>query len=90
MQRALAAGCSPSLRYYYMGYYIHTCPKMRYKADYTPSELLCPSQQVGHSHASAAVNFDRHGFWLGMCVWGVPGPVGVWAVSVAVQEEAFT
>lgn len=45
----MAAGCSPSLKYYYMGYYIHTCPKMRYKADYTPSELLCPSQQVGHA-----------------------------------------
>ncbi|KAI8475389.1 MAG: arginine-tRNA-protein transferase [Monoraphidium minutum] len=30
------------LAYYYMGFYIHTCPKMRYKADYAPSELLCP------------------------------------------------
>ena len=32
----------PTLRYYYMGYYIHTCPKMRYKAEYKPSELKCP------------------------------------------------
>jgi arginyl-tRNA---protein transferase len=32
----------PSLKYYYLGYYIHTCPKMRYKAQYAPSELLCP------------------------------------------------
>lgn len=32
----------PDLRYYYMGYYIHSCPKMRYKANYRPSELLCP------------------------------------------------
>ncbi|CAN8073829.1 unnamed protein product [Agarophyton chilense] len=31
----------PSLRYYYMGYYIHSCPKMRYKASFYPSELLC-------------------------------------------------
>lgn len=31
----------PSLRFYYMGYYIHSCPKMRYKALYYPSELLC-------------------------------------------------
>jgi len=23
-------------------YYIHICPKMRYKADYHPSQLLCP------------------------------------------------
>lgn len=27
----------PDLQYYYMGYYIHSCPKMRYKADYSPS-----------------------------------------------------
>ncbi|XP_078436481.1 arginine-tRNA protein transferase 1 [Wolffia australiana] len=32
----------PSLQYYYLGYYIHTCRKMRYKAAYHPSELLCP------------------------------------------------
>eukprot|EP00250_Pteridium_aquilinum_P006519 c16419_g1_i1 orf=461-2347(-) len=32
----------PSLEYYYLGYYIHTCPKMRYKGAYRPSELLCP------------------------------------------------
>lgn len=42
---ALAAGAT-SLQYYYMGYYIHTCPKMRYKAEYHPSELLCPEQYV--------------------------------------------
>lgn len=23
------------------GYYLETCPKMRYKADFQPSELLC-------------------------------------------------
>jgi len=32
----------PSLQYYYPGYYIHSCSKMRYKAAYHPSELLCP------------------------------------------------
>lgn len=31
-----------SLEYYYLGYYIHSCSKMRYKAAYRPSELLCP------------------------------------------------
>ncbi|XP_073402698.1 arginyl-tRNA--protein transferase 1 isoform X1 [Dendrobates tinctorius] len=30
------------LCYYYMGFYIHTCPKMRYKGQYKPSQLLCP------------------------------------------------
>ncbi|CAD6186348.1 unnamed protein product [Caenorhabditis auriculariae] len=32
---------SPDFLYYYMGYYIHSCPKMRYKAKFRPSELLC-------------------------------------------------
>ncbi|KAH9278422.1 Arginyl-tRNA--protein transferase 1 [Echinococcus granulosus] len=27
---------------YYMGYYIHSCAKMRYKAQYFPSYLACP------------------------------------------------
>ncbi|KAJ3311652.1 Arginyl-tRNA--protein transferase 1 [Blyttiomyces sp. JEL0837] len=32
----------PELRYYYMGFYIHSCPKMRYKAQFKPSDLACP------------------------------------------------
>ena len=31
------------LPYYYLGYYIESCRKMRYKAEYRPSELLCPT-----------------------------------------------
>lgn len=38
----------PSLQYYYMGYYIHTCPKMRYKARISPSYLLCPETYTWH------------------------------------------
>ena len=30
------------LPYYYLGYYIHSCPKMNYKSQYDPSEILCP------------------------------------------------
>ncbi|CAJ0962852.1 unnamed protein product, partial [Mesorhabditis belari] len=29
------------LKYYYMGYYINSCPKMRYKGKFRPSDLLC-------------------------------------------------
>uniref|UniRef100_H2Y4K0 Arginyl-tRNA--protein transferase 1 n=2 Tax=Ciona savignyi TaxID=51511 RepID=H2Y4K0_CIOSA len=32
----------PCLTHYYMGYYIQSCPKMRYKSAYKPSYLLCP------------------------------------------------
>eukprot|EP00980_Cylindrotheca_fusiformis_P020579 scaffold7641_cov115-Cylindrotheca_fusiformis.AAC.25 len=28
--------------YYYLGYFIESCQKMRYKAEYRPSQLLCP------------------------------------------------
>ncbi|CAG2164796.1 unnamed protein product [Oppiella nova] len=31
----------PDLKYYYMGFYIHSCPKMRYKGRFSPSDLLC-------------------------------------------------
>ncbi|XP_019737591.1 arginyl-tRNA--protein transferase 1 isoform X2 [Hippocampus comes] len=37
---------SPKLSHYYMGFYIHSCPKMRYKGQYRPSELLCPETYV--------------------------------------------
>ncbi|XP_040217890.1 arginyl-tRNA--protein transferase 1 isoform X4 [Rana temporaria] len=35
-------GKTADLSYYYMGFYIYSCPKMRYKGQYKPSELLCP------------------------------------------------
>uniref|UniRef100_A0A915Q444 Arginyl-tRNA--protein transferase 1 n=1 Tax=Setaria digitata TaxID=48799 RepID=A0A915Q444_9BILA len=31
----------PLLHYYYMGFYIHSCQKMRYKSHFHPSDLLC-------------------------------------------------
>ena len=33
---------NPSLQYYYMGYYVHDCPKMNYKRHYNSAYLLCP------------------------------------------------
>ncbi|XP_067858366.1 arginyl-tRNA--protein transferase 1 isoform X2 [Heptranchias perlo] len=37
---------APNIRYYYMGFYIHSCPKMSYKGQYHPSDLLCPETYV--------------------------------------------
>ncbi|XP_067382074.1 arginyl-tRNA--protein transferase 1 isoform X1 [Channa argus] len=37
---------SAKLCYYYLGFYIHSCPKMRYKGQYQPSDLLCPETYV--------------------------------------------
>jgi arginyl-tRNA---protein transferase len=33
----------PELKYYYMGFYIPNCTKMKYKGNYKPSDLLCPA-----------------------------------------------
>jgi arginine-tRNA-protein transferase len=30
------------MKYYYLGYYIHNCTKMKYKGQFVPSEVLCP------------------------------------------------
>lgn len=38
----------PSIRDYCMGFYIHTCPKMRYKGSFSPSRLLCPETYTWH------------------------------------------
>ncbi|RHZ50559.1 hypothetical protein Glove_495g22 [Diversispora epigaea] len=36
------------LHWYYMGFYIHTCPKMKYKGQYKPSDLLDPETYEWH------------------------------------------
>lgn len=35
-----------NFRYYYMGFYIDTCQKMKYKGEFHPSELLCPESYI--------------------------------------------
>lgn len=45
--RELAKQC-PNLTNYYLGFYIPTCPKMRYKANVKPSYLLCPEAFTWH------------------------------------------
>lgn len=39
---------SVQLTNYYLGFYIPTCPKMRYKANVKPSYLLCPEVFTWH------------------------------------------
>lgn len=39
---------NPSITSYYMGFYIHSCPKMRYKSGLQPSHLLCPEAYTWH------------------------------------------
>ncbi|KAL5561031.1 hypothetical protein UlMin_030778 [Ulmus minor] len=66
----------PSLQYYYLGYYIHSCNKMRYKAAYHPSEHLCPLRYQWVSFDIARPWLDRkryvqktnHWFFFGPCL----------------------
>lgn len=45
--RELQKTC-PQLSQYYLGFYIPSCPKMRYKANVKPSFLLCPEVFTWH------------------------------------------
>jgi arginine-tRNA-protein transferase len=42
----IRANLTTSFAYYYMGFYIYTCQKMRYKGEFIPSQLLCPKNYV--------------------------------------------
>eukprot|EP00951_Prasinocladus_malaysianus_P003904 scaffold27639_cov42-Prasinocladus_malaysianus.AAC.1 len=52
---------APSFHFYYLGYYIHDCPKMRYKADYHPSDLLCPVNYIWTPYDLSKDMLDRNG-----------------------------
>lgn len=47
------------LKYYYMGFYIHTCPKMRYKARMKPSYLLCPETYAWFDIEPSLLKLDK-------------------------------
>ncbi|KAL4233849.1 Arginyl-tRNA--protein transferase 1 [Mactra antiquata] len=49
---------SQEMIYYYMGYYIQSCPKMIYKGQYYPSYLLCPETYTWHPVEKCAPKLD--------------------------------
>lgn len=51
-----------NLQYYYMGFYIHQCEKMRYKGEYKPSELLCPVTNQWYLLADVVDKIERYKF----------------------------
>lgn len=57
-----------SIDSYYMGFYIHSCPKMRYKGKLTGSFLLCPEAYTWHplndSKTLRLTIYCRHWFKL--------------------------
>lgn len=50
------------LKYYYLGFYIHSCAKMRYKGEYHPSELLCPTSFEWYFLKDCVPLIEKHKF----------------------------
>ncbi|KAH8427525.1 arginyltransferase [Aspergillus melleus] len=44
--REIALASEGDYKYYYMGYYIHSCQKMRYKGSFKPQYILDPESQT--------------------------------------------
>lgn len=53
------AGCT-SVQYLYMGFYIHSCQKMRYKGEYAPSYLADPEDFTWHPLKECQAILDGH------------------------------
>lgn len=45
-----------------MGFYIHSCKKMKYKGEYEPSELLCPVALDWHAFKSSINYLNKYKF----------------------------
>ena len=52
----------PDCHYYAMGLYVHSCPKMRYKSTFFPSQLLCPVRYTWHAVEAVFPYLDHHRF----------------------------
>jgi len=52
---------SSRISFLYMGFYIHSCPKMRYKAQYRPCQLLCEETLRWIDFDQASQILDRGG-----------------------------
>lgn len=48
MLREAALALEGGYQYYYMGYYIHSCVKMKYKGDYKTQHVLDPETYEWH------------------------------------------
>ena len=50
----------PSCVNYVMGFYIHSCPKMRYKAQFFPTQVLCPVRYTWHALDACIPYLEAH------------------------------
>ncbi|KAI2632042.1 arginine-tRNA-protein transferase [Hypoxylon sp. NC1633] len=61
--REIALAIEGGYRWWYPGFYIHTCPKMRYKIDFSPQQILNPNT-LGWADLTQEIlgKFDDHGY----------------------------
>ncbi|ETS78749.1 hypothetical protein PFICI_08602 [Pestalotiopsis fici W106-1] len=70
----IALAAEKGYRYWYSGFYIHTCPKMRYKIDFKPQFVLDPERYVWQPLNSETLKlFDGKGY-LHLSEDGSPRP----------------
>ncbi|KAI0974777.1 arginine-tRNA-protein transferase [Xylaria arbuscula] len=61
--REIALATEGGYRWWYPGFYIHTCPKMRYKMDYSPQQILDPERMEWVDVSNEVLSkFDGHGY----------------------------
>ncbi|KAI1494464.1 arginine-tRNA-protein transferase [Biscogniauxia mediterranea] len=61
--REIALAAEGGYRWWYSGFYIHTCPKMRYKIDFSPQQILDPNCLEWVDLTSEILaKFDDHGY----------------------------
>lgn len=65
------AELAPEFRHYYLGYYLHDCHRMRYKASFSPSDLLNPLTYAWEPIAKIADDLDA-----GKAPWNLRGAAG--------------
>ncbi|KAI0385343.1 arginine-tRNA-protein transferase [Hypomontagnella monticulosa] len=61
--REIALAMEEGYRWWYPGFYIHTCPKMRYKIDFSPQQVLNPDTLEWVDLTQGILKkFDGHGY----------------------------
>lgn len=73
--REIALAAEQGYQYWYSGYYIHTCPKMKYKMDYSPQYVLDPATSAWvQVDKNLLDSFDSHGYLHFSAPRGAAGP----------------
>lgn len=60
LAREIHAAGLDSMKWVYLGFYIHSCQKMRYKGDYAPSYLLDPESYEWYPLETCKPLLDKH------------------------------